>query len=53
MVLEAESQGYRHFLNGTFCNSIEGRTTSNASYSFYYMAFSFSLLAFAEVLFEK
>jgi len=27
MALEVESQGYRHFLNITFCNGVEGRTT--------------------------
>jgi len=24
--LEAESQGYRHFFNRTFCSSVAGRT---------------------------
>jgi len=26
--LEAESQGYRHFLNRTFCNGVGGKTTA-------------------------
>jgi len=27
MALEAESQGYRHLLNRTFCNGVGVRTT--------------------------
>ena len=31
--LEAESQGYRHLLNRTFCNCIRGKTTGLQKHS--------------------
>jgi len=33
MTLEAESQGYRHFLNRMFCSGVGGRTTGLQTHS--------------------
>jgi len=33
MALEAESQGYKYFLNKTFHNSVGGRTTGLQTHS--------------------